>query len=106
MIDVPYQLAQIVHPSRILSDPSAQAAFQSDGLTAFAVKPLAIPSTSIGPTEPNLAGIFCPATQESNSGFVTEKTLKRMFAWDAPQYSTQNPFHTVLAVEESGVYQR
>ncbi len=42
MIDVPSQLAQIVHPSRILSDPSAQAAFQSDGLTAFAVKPLAI----------------------------------------------------------------
>ncbi len=42
MIDVPSKLAQIVDPSRILSDPSAQAAFQSDGLTAFAVKPLAI----------------------------------------------------------------
>lgn len=42
MIDVPSQLAQVVDPSRILSDPSAQAAFQSDGLTAFAVKPLAI----------------------------------------------------------------
>lgn len=42
MIDVPFELSQIVPRDRILSDPSAQAAFQSDGLTAFAVKPLAV----------------------------------------------------------------
>jgi hypothetical protein len=28
-----------------------------------------------------------------------------MLACEAPQYSTQNPFQTLLAVEESGVYQ-
>ena len=42
MMDVPSELAKIVPLDRIMSDPSAQAAFQSDGLTAFAVKPLAI----------------------------------------------------------------
>lgn len=36
------QLTEIVPADRIMSDSSALAAFQSDGLTAFAVKPLAI----------------------------------------------------------------
>jgi hypothetical protein len=57
-----------------------------------------------GPTAPKRAGIFCPAIHESNCEGVTVNTLKRMFACDAPQYSTQKPFQTVLAVEESGVY--
>ena len=42
MIDVPFELSKVLPPDRIMSDPSAQAAFQSDGLTAFAVKPLAV----------------------------------------------------------------
>jgi hypothetical protein len=55
-------------------------------------------------TAPNLAGSFCPATHESNCCWLTVNTLKRIFAWDAPQYSTQNPFHTLLEIEVSGVY--
>ena len=62
------------------------------------------PLGGVGPTAPNRAGIFCPAIHDSNCCGVTVKTLKRMFACDAPQYSTQNPFHTLLAVEVSGVY--
>jgi hypothetical protein len=29
-----------------------------------------------------------------------------MYVWAVPQYSAQNPFHTWLVVEESGVSQR
>jgi hypothetical protein len=55
-------------------------------------------------TAPNFAGSFCPATHESNCCWPTVNTLKRMFACDAPQYSAQNPFHTLLEIEVSGVY--
>lgn len=42
MNDIANQLAEVVPRDRILVDPSSLAAFQSDGLTAFAVQPLAI----------------------------------------------------------------
>ncbi len=42
MVDVAEQLAMLVPQDRIMADASALAAFQSDGLTAFAVQPLAI----------------------------------------------------------------
>src|SRR5438552_19208861 len=65
------------------------------------------PAGGVGPaTAPNLAGIFWPAIHESNCACVTVKTLKRMFACDEPQYSAQNPFQTLLAIELSGVYPR
>jgi glycolate oxidase len=42
MSEISNQLAEIVPKDRILADASSLAAFQSDGLTAFAVKPRAI----------------------------------------------------------------
>jgi hypothetical protein len=64
------------------------------------------PVGAAGPTAPNRADNFCPATHDANCSGVTVKTRKRMFACEEPQYSTQNPFQTLLAVEESGVYHR
>src|SRR4051812_37466074 len=63
------------------------------------------PLGGVGPTAPKCAGIFCPATQDSNCCGVTVKTRKRMLAWDEPQYSTQKPFQTEPPTEVSGVYQ-
>src|SRR5690348_4501723 len=63
------------------------------------------PAAEVGATAPKRAGIFCPATHESNCCWVTVNTRNRMLACDEPQYSTQKPFQTSPATVVSGVYQ-
>src|SRR5688500_14808432 len=46
---------------------------------------------------------FCPAIQLSNCSCDTVNTRKRMNECDVPQYSVQNPFHTLGAIAESAV---
>src|SRR5436190_4284581 len=52
----------------------------------------------------NAAGVCWCASQLSNSSGATTKVRKRMFACDAPQYSTQKPLYAVDPAE-SGVNQ-